>query len=204
MSTVGVFEHLTDDDDLRLWEAAIETIFGDAELLCKANRSKRPIFAQIGRCSHWLSPHNKGSWFKDIEKFAWPTGYGQNGSLIFGLPEFDWSVVWNWNEASAAWDVVPQLLGKRLLLFRVSLPGRTARHVRAVVHTLWTPGSPTIPNEELLQGYAFKKIGSDWKCVAVAGREQAYMRTQLTEDCTKPPKGSEVRQIKRNTDPPNI
>jgi hypothetical protein len=175
----SVSENLRDDDDPRLWEAAIATIFGDAELLCRSSQSKRPIFAEVGRCSHWLSPHNKGTWFKDVEKFAWPSGYGHNGSLVFGLPEFDWSAVWRWDEADSVWDAVPRLPGRRLLLFRVALPGRTARHVRAVAHTVWTPGSPTAPQEELLQGYAFKQVGGDWKCAAVAGREDAYKLVEL-------------------------
>jgi hypothetical protein len=134
MNTEVVAEHLSDDDDPRLWEAALSAVFCDAELLCRSNRSKRPIFSQIGRCSHWLSPHNKGSWFKDVEKFAWPTGYGHNGSWVFGLPEFDWSIVLKWDAANTVWDLVPKLPGRRCLLFRVAVPGRTARHVRAVDH----------------------------------------------------------------------
>jgi hypothetical protein len=186
MIAPGLLEKLSDGDDPRLWEVAITRVFGDAEILSRSNRSKRPIFAQIGRCSHWLSPHNNGDWFKQIEKFAWPSGYGRNGSLIFGLPEFDWSVVWKWDETNAGWEAVPMLPGKRILLFRVALPGRTARHVRAVVHTIWTPGSPTIPKEELLQGYAFRKTDGVWKYVAVSGRDKAYGLIEVADSVESP------------------
>jgi hypothetical protein len=54
------------------------------------------------------------------------------------------------------------------------LPSRTARHVRAVAHTLWTPESPTIPKDELLQGYAFEKVNDGWSCVATYGDEKPY------------------------------
>jgi hypothetical protein len=166
-------EHLRGDDDRDFWDTAVQTIIPDAEILCHRCSGKYRIFAQVGGCSHWLSPHNKGSWFPD-PRFAWPTGYGRNGSLIFGLPEFDWSVSWEWIMGESRWEPIGVVHGKRFLLFRVALPARTARHVRAVAHTLWTPGPPTVPKKELLQGYAFAKMKDGWHSVGISGSDEPY------------------------------
>jgi hypothetical protein len=159
--------HLKDDDDPRLWHTVIRTIIPEAQFLCHRYRGKGGIFAQIGCCSHWMSPHNKGTWFSDA-RFAWPTGYGDSGFTIFGLPEFDWSVSWNWTKQISGWVEVEQIGGKRPLVFRVAVPARTARHVRAVVHTLWSPGSPTMPNKKLLDGYAFTRTNNDWRFISTS------------------------------------
>jgi len=179
----GILECLTVDDDPNLWEVAVREILANAEYLCQSYRGPDRIFSRIGSCSHWLSPHNKGSWFKDDVKFAWATGYGSSGSAIFGLPEFDWSLIWEWNKVDDLWNPVPRASGRRSLLFRVALPARTARHERAVVHTLWMPGSPTMPKEKFLQGYAFKKINGIWRYAATAGGESPYdlCKAELTQ-----------------------
>ncbi len=166
-------EHLTVEDDRELWRTAIETIIADAELLCQRYRGNRDIFVQIGSCSHWMSPHNKGSWFSDV-RFAWPTGYGNPGFTILGLPEFDWFLTWKWIKEDCRWEPVDGLTGKRHLILRVTLPARTARHARAVAHTLWAPGSPTTPKRKLLQGYAFAKENDDWHCAGFSGDVKAY------------------------------
>lgn len=167
-------EHLEAGDDPRLWRVAVETIVADAETLCRRTPGKGRVFARLGRCSRWMSPHNKGSWFKG-RRFAWPTGYGSNGSTVFGLPEFDWSLTWEWGIGPhTRWEPAEGPAGKRPLLLRIALPARTARHVKAVAHTLWTPGPPTGPKEPLLQGYAFEKGPGGWRCVTTCGREDAY------------------------------
>jgi hypothetical protein len=166
-------ELLTAEDDPNLWQIAVERIVADAEILCNRCSGRNRIFVQIGSCSHWRSPLNKGSWFADV-RFAWPTGYGWHGSLIFGLPEFDWFLIWEWIIHESRWEPVDAVNQKRALVFRVALPTRTVKHVRAVAHTLWTPGSPTAPKTELLQGYAFAKENDQWHCVATIGDERPY------------------------------
>lgn len=168
-----ITEHLRADDDRNLWEMAVRTIIPEAEILCDLSSGRYRIFVQIGSCSHWMSPHNKGSWFPDV-RFAWPTGYGCNGSLIFGLPEFDWFLTWEWIMQDLRWEPVGGVNRKRSLVFRAALPARTTKHVRAVAHTLWTPGSPTTPKKELLQGYAFSKVNDQWHCVGTSGSEKPY------------------------------
>jgi hypothetical protein len=160
--------HLTGDDDPHLWQTAIQTILADAQVLCQRCRDKSDIFAQIGRCSHWLSPHNKGSWFTD-KRFAWASGYGGSGWAIYGLPEFDWSEIWEWNKLGSSWEPVQKPHGKRRLLLRVALPARTRRHVRAVVHTSWSPRTPTTP-EKLIRAYGFRRAGEGWRYVSTSGR----------------------------------
>ena len=171
-------EHLTDHDDPLLWQVAIQTVLTEAAFLCRHRRGKQEIFAEIGCCSHWMSPHNNGSWFSD-GRFAWPTGYGSDGFTIMGLPQFDWSEKWMWIDGDDEhWKPVAKISGKRPLVFRMAVPARTARHVRAVVHTLWAPGSPTVPDEKLFQGYAFENTNDQWSCVATSGKDaqKAYER----------------------------
>jgi hypothetical protein len=163
----------TEDDDGHLWHSAINELFRDAEFLCRHAQSKSPIYTQVGSCSHWLSPHNNGSWLADA-RFAWPSGYGGSGYSIRGLPEFDWSLIWQWNKCNKQWTPREQIRGKRPLTFRVAVPARTARHSRAVVHSIWIPGSPTIPDTKLLQAYGFVKTGSEWNCTSTFGRDSAY------------------------------
>jgi len=168
-SFAGAIEnYLTDDDDPRLWQVAIETMLGDATFLCHRYVGKEHLFVEVGRCFHWLSPHNKGSWFS-YGRFAWPTGYGGSGRSITGLPEFDWSVTWKWTKRESGWKPVERLDGKRPLALRIAVPARTARYARAVIHTLWSPGSPTAPNKKLLKGYAFQRSGNKWCFVATSG-----------------------------------
>jgi hypothetical protein len=164
---------LAADDDARLWQAAINELFRDAEFLCRHSRSKSPIYTEVGCCSHWLSPHNNGSWLADA-RFAWPSGYGGGRYSIFGLPEFDWSLIWRWDERNRRWNPNERIRGKRPLTFRVAVPARTAKHSRAVVHAIWTPGSPTIPDAKLLQAYGFVKKDSEWDCTSTFGKDNAY------------------------------
>ncbi len=161
------------DDDESLWHVAIDHVFRDAEFLCDHARSKSLIFTQLGICSHWLSPHNNGSWLADA-RYAWPSGYGGSGHSIRGIPEFDWSVIRRWNDPNKQWFPTDQIQGKRPLTFRVAVPARTARHSRAVVHALWTPGSPTIPNIKLIQAYGFLKNDGQWVCTSTYGKNRAY------------------------------
>ena len=69
-------------------------------------------------------------------RFAWPTGYGWHGSLIYGLPEFDWFLTWEWIMRDSRWEPADGIHRKRSLLFRIAIPARTTRHVRAVAHSL--------------------------------------------------------------------
>lgn len=169
------------DDDVSLWEAAVEELFRDAEFLCSCARSNAPIFARIGACSHWLSPHNNGSWLADA-RYAWPSGYGGSGHSIFGLPEFDWSVLWQWDGGNSHWIPAERVSGKRPLTFRVAVPGRTGRHSRAVVHALWTPGSPTQPKDRLLQAYGFTQSQGEWKCTSTSGNAEHYELTSRNSE----------------------
>jgi hypothetical protein len=163
----------TVDDDERLWQAAIDEVFGDAEFLCHQATSRTLVYARVGSCSHWLSPHNNGSWLPDAH-YAWPSGYGANGHSILGLPEFDWSLMWRWNNRELSWTPESEYRGKRPLTFRVAVPARTARHIRAVVHALWTPGPPTVPTEKLVQAYGFMRTNSEWECTSTFGNGSAY------------------------------
>lgn len=157
-----VVPSLDEDDDVGLWIRAVGQIVGDAEFLCE-RASRQVAFITIGRCSHWLRPHQL-RWSAD-GGFAWPTGYGGSGYSLRGLPEFDWSHHWQWSDDEGSWLEVDGISGKRPLQLRIALPS-TQHHEQAAVHTIWTPGSPTLPGEKLLQFYGFRRIDDEWTATA--------------------------------------
>jgi hypothetical protein len=170
---VAISNRLTTEDDEQLWRVAIDDLFADAEFLIAHARVNRTVLARIGSCSHWLSPHNGGSWLPDA-RYAWPSGYGGSGWSILGLPDFDWYLDWQWTGIGEGWVPVDKIVSKRPLTFRVTVPARTVRHPRAVVHTLWTPGSPTTPRKKLLRAYGFMKAASGWECTSTSGRGEEF------------------------------
>ncbi len=79
-----------------------------------------------------------------------------------------------WNSRDESWIAVETIRGKRPLTFRVTLPTRTEIHDQAAVHTLWTPGSPTLPDQEAIRLYGFRKKDNEWQCTGTAGHESPY------------------------------
>jgi hypothetical protein len=170
-----ILPHLGVEDDQSFWEVAINNVFRDADFLCRRTSSGNVIVARIGACSHWLRPHQT-RWAAD-GGFAWPTGYGGTGFSRLGLPEFDWFITRKWNGLTSSWEPETGSLRTGYLVFRVTLPTRTARHLQAALHTLWTPGPPTAPRQQLLQFYGFRKKEGLWLGTAYRGNERQYERT---------------------------
>ncbi len=160
----ALFPALDAEDDIDLWAAAIGQIIADGQFLCTNAKSNPSVFTEIGRCSHWLRPHQM-RWTAD-GGFAWPSGYGGSGYSLHGLPEFDWSLIWQWNVNGQEWQSTDKPSGKRRLQLRLAMPSRTARHDQAVIHTLWTPGCPTIPKQKVTQMYGFRKQDGSWVLTA--------------------------------------
>ena len=154
-----------EDDDPALWFAVTNVVFLDAQALCGIAVDGRRIVAQLGRCSHWLRPHQT-RWPAD-GGFAWPTGYDGEGFSRLGLPEFDWFRQWCWNSDSHRWEVWESAPSSSELVFRVAIPGRSRRHLQAAVHTIWQPGTPPRPGRDFLQFYGFRQQATGaWKCTA--------------------------------------
>jgi hypothetical protein len=166
----AVRERLTADDDPAFWEAAVEHLLAEAEHLLLTGAYQKGVQAQIGRCSHWLRPHQTR--WTEGGGFAWPSGYGGFGYSRNGLPEFDWSCVRRWDPDTASWEAEETASRKGRLLFRAALPARTARHAQAAVHTLWTPGPPGRPRQKLCQFYGFRRRAGRWLCTAFRGDER--------------------------------
>src|SRR4051812_22170100 len=80
------------DDDPALWWAVVNSVYTDAQVLCRLVPRTWAVVTQLGRCSHWLRPHQT-RWSAD-GGFAWLTGYGGRRSSRLGLPEFDWFRQW--------------------------------------------------------------------------------------------------------------
>ena len=72
------------------------------------------------------------------------------------------------------WEVAERIEGKRPLTLRVAVPARTTRHPRAVIHVLWTPGSPTTIRRKLLQAYGFERTGQRWELNTTFGDRRPY------------------------------
>ncbi len=152
------------DDDPTLWAAVVNAVYADAHALCRAAAGGVRVFTRLGRCSHWLRPHQT-RWTAD-GGFAWPTGYGGRPSSRAGLPEFDWFAQWVWCPQSGRWRAAFGDPPPGQLLFRVAVPARSRRHQQAAVHTAWRPGTPPRPRRvPLVQFYGFRK-GPGWSCTA--------------------------------------
>lgn len=173
-----ICSRLTSDDDASAWPIIIDRVCSDAEYLCRHNPDSKFVAMTIGCCSHWLRPHQT-RWTAD-GGFAWPTGYvGQRHSRL-GLPQHDWDVAVHWHGNEARWqqtDPRSRFKPRQILEFRVSVPARTAWHEQAAVFTIWRPGSPPLPKDELIQFYGFRKRDDVWACTASTGPEGAYDRT---------------------------
>ncbi|MDB5290042.1 MAG: hypothetical protein JWL69_1283 [Phycisphaerales bacterium] len=156
---------LNEQDDPALWQVAVEHIL--AEL------SKTPgMLVEIGRCSHWLRPHQT-HWTAD-GGFAWPVGYGGRGYSRLGLPQFDWSVVMAWT--GERWEPArAKIKGPaESTSLRITIPSRTTRHQQAAIHTLWKSGS----NEER-RFYGFRKKEGVWRCTAESDWQEDRQRMEV-------------------------
>ena len=153
-------EHLSYDDDSILWDLVVRTILTDA--VHAVGDSGQEVVAKIGCCHHWISPHHPLRWTAG-GGFAWPFGYDKTSTSwsYRALPELDWSECFVWTGEN--WK--PDRAGPRCFVLRVAIPARTARHLQAVVHTIWTPGSPS-GDEKLVQVYGFRKKNDAWSLTA--------------------------------------
>lgn len=153
-------QHLTRDDDPNFWDVATTKLL--AEAASSAVDAIDEVYVQIGCCHHWISPHRPIHWTAG-GGFAWPFGYDKttSGWSYRALPEFTWSEMFRWT--SEGWE--PGRTGKRCLVFRVAIPGRTARRLQAAVHTIWIPHSPTT-NERALKLFGFRKRRGKWWLIA--------------------------------------
>jgi hypothetical protein len=151
-----IVEHLTTDDDPNFWDAATTRLLADAAALAAGGR--KAVFAQIGCCHHWISPHHPIRWAAD-GGFAWPFGYDKTttGWSYRAAPEFTWSELLHWN--GEAWEGGRS--SKRSLIFRIAMPARTARHLQAAIHTIWLPHAPHT-REKVVRLYGFRKRSGNW------------------------------------------
>lgn len=154
------------DDDPALWAAVVNAVYPDAQALCRLGTGHGRIATRLGRCSHWLRPHQT-RWTAD-GGFAWPTGYVGRRFSREGLPEFDWFAQWAWSPESNRWARVYGGPVPGELCFRVAVPARSARHEQAAVHTVWRPGPPPRRRVPLVQFYGFRKR-PQWTCTAYRG-----------------------------------
>ena len=170
----GLEPRLDECDDVELWRTVVGQTLGDAGfLLCSRGRLKSNVLAEIGRCSHWLRPHQYR--WNDGGGFAAPFGYGGSGYSLRGWPEFDWSFRWTWHSETEQWIRANGVRSKRALVFRVAIPSRTMKHRRAAIHTIWTPGSPINPKQKSTQLYGFRYTTGSWHMTAYAsGNKHLY------------------------------
>jgi hypothetical protein len=176
---------LGEQDDVRLWEAALNTILSDAKIVLQRCSDRQAVMLQVGCCSHWIAP-NKLRWLTDNGQFAGPAGYLSKRGWFGGLPEFDWSVSFETTPANHVW-VPLELRGKRRWpSIRVAIPARTASRIRASVHVFWERGPR--PDFTIARAYyGFRRSKSGWQSRAYAGPK---IRKQDVP--TKPPEPSVV------------
>lgn len=155
-----IAENLTRDDDADLWEVATATLLAEAE--ASVGGTEQDVYAQVGCCHRWIRPHDSIRWGAD-GRFAWPFGYDKTttGCSYRALPELNWSVFLKWT--GDVWEL--GRTGTRCLVFRISIPARTGRHLQAAIHTIWTPHSPST-KEKIVQLFGFRKRDGKWSLTA--------------------------------------
>src|SRR5881275_1785645 len=93
MTDMVPLERLSADDDPDLWAVVLETILLELGPAPGA-------MVEVGRCSHWLRPHQT-RWTAD-GGFACPAGYGGSRFSRSGYPLHDWEVELWWS-AETGW-----------------------------------------------------------------------------------------------------
>jgi hypothetical protein len=109
---------------------------------------------EVGACSHWNRPHQTR--WTAAGGFAYPEGYKTN------FPELDWSLIFLFRRDK--WIPAEKLPAKRIKLFRVAIPSRTARHNQAAIHARWSTGAKT-------NLFGLRKLRGEWECVAATDRD---------------------------------
>jgi len=143
-------ERLGPEDDPTLWEAVLAEVFAGLAV-------PDGYVIEVGRCSHWLRPHQT-RWSAD-GGFAWPTGYGggAGGYSRLGLPQRDWAVALR--RLGDRWMAV--LNGLPKFQVRITIPSRTRRHRQAAIHVLWRVGK-----EKRLPFFGFRNRPEGWRSTA--------------------------------------
>ncbi len=166
LEIAGIVGLLGEEDDPGFWTSALTFILGEFATLA-APAIHGEIRAEVGRCSHWLRPHQT-RWTAD-GGFAWPDGYGFGGWQSRSWPQFDWSVILKWERGR--WEPAPGRSIKPLL--RVALPSRTRRHPQAAIHTVWMH-----ENENCIIRYGFRCQQDAWRCTAAENPDIRFMAKQ--------------------------
>lgn len=152
-----VQEHLSDQDDPGLWAQALKAVAEDAAVLQVPNH-RSILCADVGVCSHWFRPHQTR--WTAAGGFALPVGYGH--FRLSGLPAFDWSVRLQFDPAMPCWIAASELPAKRFSSVRIAIPARTARHLQAAVHSLWSPGTLDAKRNRTVF-YGFRNLNGAWE-----------------------------------------
>jgi hypothetical protein len=146
-----VIDNLTSDDDPALWEQVLKVVIAEFNSRLEEVPAKTLKFIEIGACSHWLRPHQT-RWKAD-GGFAWPSGYDGGTYSSRGLPEFDWSIVFQLQDDF--WQKVNRYSGKQKIVFRIAVPSRTTRHNQAAIHCFW-------PHDKETVFLGFRKEEGEW------------------------------------------
>lgn len=163
---------LDEEDDPGLWLAALRYIL-------RGWQPEVGHILEIGRCSHWLRPHQT-RWRAD-GGFAWPAGYADGtGFSRNGLPEFDWSTRLSWDGANWVFPYHFKHLGGRRPELRIAIPSRTRRHRQAAIHTLRHTGGDWL---RVFFGFRHKQDG--WVCTADSSIN-GERRREKKENARKP------------------
>ena len=155
-------EKLGADDDPQLWKEALRAAAEDASTLNGAR-----LYAIVGCCSRWSRPH-RNRWTA-AGGFAAPLGYGDGEGYVGALPNLDWSVILEFDPAQAGWVLPPRPPTKGYNSVRLAIPSRTARHMQAAVHAVWSPRTSETKQKRTVF-YGFRKSEAGWRLVAHAQR----------------------------------
>src|SRR6266404_2420635 len=131
----AIVPYLTSEDDPDFWMAALDILARDFESLYSSGSKKNEVFLQLGACSHWLRPHQTR--LTAAGGFANPSGYLGGAFSRKGLPELDWSVIFQRDWKENRWVQTDKFFSKRKIICRVARSEE--RRVGKECRSRWAP-----------------------------------------------------------------
>src|ERR1700678_834922 len=106
---------------------------------CFAREAGRGCTRSWAVVPYWARPHQ--SRWTAAGGLSLPLGYGDGEGYVGGLPNLDWSVTLEFDPNQPGWACPLQSATKRFRSVRLAIPARTARHLQAAVHAVWSPAT---------------------------------------------------------------
>lgn len=152
---------LDTDDDVSLWEVAVDLISRDVVRAVSAARSPIEIRLCIGRSLEWTH-RTQTRWATEGPR--WSSGFGGAQKYRHRRPPLEWST--SWLKTDKRFELTtsdPPTDGATVI---IAMPPGTMLHQQAAVYANWTPRIPQKRNKAAIQLYGFDKKEAGWQLSA--------------------------------------